>query len=89
VLAWQHALGESLPVLRGRPGVRWVRLSTDLPTSMKEIARGRLSVREYLRSLSGPVEGAIYARDDPLPGLVELPLLANTLARRLLRGDGV
>jgi predicted ATP-grasp superfamily ATP-dependent carboligase len=69
--------------------VRWSRLSTDLPTVVSEIRRGRLSVRDYLRSLRGPRERAIFARDDPLPGLLELPLLASVLARRLVRGSGV
>jgi hypothetical protein len=39
--------------------------------------------------LRGPREHAIFARDDLLPGLLELPLLASVLARRLARGSGV
>jgi predicted ATP-grasp superfamily ATP-dependent carboligase len=89
VLAWRLAQGEAVPELRGRPGVRWVRLSTDLPTSLKEIVAGRMSAVDYLRSLRGPVEGAIYARDDPLPGLLELPLLARLLAKRVARRGAV
>jgi D-aspartate ligase len=88
-LAWQLAHGEAVPASTARSGVRWSRLSTDLPTAVKEIRRGRLSVRAYLRSLRGPREHAIFARDDPLPGLLELPLLASVLARRLARGSGV
>jgi predicted ATP-grasp superfamily ATP-dependent carboligase len=88
-LAWLLARGEEVPELRAAAGARWVRLSTDLPTSLREIAQGRLSVRTYLRSLRGPVESAIFARDDPRPGLLELPLLARVLVRRLFRGDGV
>jgi D-aspartate ligase len=89
LLAWRLARGEAVPQRRALPGVRWVRLSTDLPTSLKEMLRGRLSVRDYLRSLRGPIEGAIFARDDPVPGLVELPLLAQVLVRRLARRSGV
>jgi D-aspartate ligase len=88
-LAWQLAHGEPVPASTARSGVRWSRLSTDLPTVVKEIRRGRLSVRAYVRSLRGPRERAIFARDDPLPGLLELPLLASVLARRLARGSGV
>ena len=88
-LAWRLARGESVPSSTARTGVRWSRLSTDLPTVVTEIRHGRLSVREYLRSLRGPRERAIFARDDPLPGLLELPLLASVLARRLVRGSGV
>jgi predicted ATP-grasp superfamily ATP-dependent carboligase len=88
-LAWQLAHGEAVPASTARLGVRWSRLSTDLPAVVSEIRSGRLSVRDYLRSLRGPREHAIFARDDLLPGLLELPLLASVLARRLARGSGV
>ena len=88
-LAWRHANGRAVQPARGRPGMRWVRLSTDLPTSVKEILGGRLSARAYARSLIGNVEGAIFARDDPVPGLLEAPLMVRTLVRRLARGNGV
>jgi D-aspartate ligase len=88
-LAWCLALGEPVPPSRAITGVRWLRLSTDLPTSLREVARGRLSVRGYLRSLGGPRERAIFAGDDPWPGLTEVPMLAVTLLRRLASGHGV
>jgi len=88
-LAWLLAHGEPVPAATARQGVRWSRLSTDLPTSLREITRGHLGVLEYLRSLRGPRERAIFARDDPLPGLLEFPLLASVLGRRLVRGTGV
>jgi D-aspartate ligase len=87
-LAWQLANGEDVPELHGQPGVRWVRLSTDLPTSLKQILRRRLSARAYLASLRD-TEGAIFQPDDPLPGLLEVPLLAQVLVTRLLRGEAV
>jgi hypothetical protein len=34
---------------------------------------GRLSLSEYLRSMRGPVESAIFASDDLFPGLCEIP----------------
>ncbi|HXY86791.1 MAG TPA: ATP-grasp domain-containing protein [Gaiellaceae bacterium] len=88
-LAWRHARNEPVPETVAATGVRWLRLSTDLPVSLKEIAGGRLSARAYARSLRGPRESAIFARDDPVPGLLEVPMLAGVLARRLLRGNGV
>jgi predicted ATP-grasp superfamily ATP-dependent carboligase len=86
-LLWLALRGERLPETHARPGVRWLRLSTDLPTSLKEVARARLRVRDLVFSVVRPHEGAIFTRDDPRPGLVELPLLAATLTRRL-RSDG-
>jgi predicted ATP-grasp superfamily ATP-dependent carboligase len=88
-LAWQLARGNPVKAGPARAGVRWTRLTTDLPTAAKEIRAGRLSVPDYVRSLRGPREHAIFARDDPLPGLLEVPLLAAVVARRLLRGSAV
>jgi D-aspartate ligase len=88
-LAWRLANGESVQPGAGRVGVRWMRLATDLPTALKEMRRGRLAVPAYVRSLLPPRESAIFARDDPLPGLLELPLLVSVLARRLARGGAV
>jgi predicted ATP-grasp superfamily ATP-dependent carboligase len=88
-LAWRLANGLSIPIVRARPGVRWVRLSGDVMTAVRDVAAGRLSARAYLSSLRGPVEGAIFAWDDPLPGLLEMPLLFALAGRRLARGRGV
>jgi D-aspartate ligase len=88
-LMWLAVRGEPVPPTHATPGVRWVRTSTDLPMVAREILRGRMSVRGYLRSLRGPLEGAIFAGDDPSPALLELPLLLLILVRRLIRGDAV
>jgi predicted ATP-grasp superfamily ATP-dependent carboligase len=88
-LLWLALRNEPLPPSEARTGVRWVRTTTDLPMVAKEVLGRRMSLRAYLRSLRGPVEGAIFARDDPAPGLVELPLLLSILARRVLHGDAV
>jgi D-aspartate ligase len=88
-LAWLVARGEPVPEARARAGVRWVRMSTDLPTSLKEIVGGRMSPAAYLRSLRRPREGAIFAWDDLLPGALEPPQLAALVARRLLHGSSV
>ena len=39
-LAYGFARAEPVPPATAQPGVRWLRLSTDLPTSLSEIARG-------------------------------------------------
>jgi D-aspartate ligase len=84
-LAWRLARGEPVEQTRARSGVRWTRLTTDLPTAAREMRAGRLSLADYMGSLRGPRERAIFARDDPLPGLLEVPLLASVVAGRLLR----
>src|SRR2546425_1189608 len=81
-LLWRLIHGEPVPEVRGRPGVRWVRMVTDLPAVVGEIWRGQLSPRAYLQSLRGPLEFAVFAADDPLPALVEVPLLSYLAWKR-------
>jgi len=88
-LLWLLVSGEPVPQTSARTGVGWLRLTTDTPTVLKELAARRLPLRDYLRSLRPPRERAIFAWDDPLPGLAELPLVALLLVRRLLGGEGV
>jgi D-aspartate ligase len=73
-LLWRMMVGEPVPEQTGRIGVRWVRMTTDVPAAIHEMLRGRLSLETYLRSLRGPLEFALMAADDPLPGLMDLPL---------------
>jgi predicted ATP-grasp superfamily ATP-dependent carboligase len=71
-LAWLLVRGEPVPEARGRTGEHWIRMVADLPMAIQEILRGRLSLRSYLTSLRGPLECAIFAWDDPMPGLLGL-----------------
>jgi predicted ATP-grasp superfamily ATP-dependent carboligase len=83
-LLWRLVRGEEIPVSRGRAGERWMHLSADLRVAIEEIWRGRLSLGAYLRSLVSPLESAIFAWDDPLPGLLDLPLFAIAAGKRFV-----
>jgi D-aspartate ligase len=85
-LAWGLANGSRPDEVRGRAGVRWMRALTDLPAALGQFRSGPLSLRSYLRSWRAPLEFAIWAIDDPLPSLCEIPalLLANLSIRRTL-----
>jgi predicted ATP-grasp superfamily ATP-dependent carboligase len=75
-------LGEPVSERAAVPGVRWIRLVTDLPTAAVEIAAGRLSVRDYVRSLLQSDAEAVLSRDDPLPGLAEIALVPYLAIKR-------
>jgi D-aspartate ligase len=81
-LAWQLARGEAVLEARGLPGARWVRATTDLPAALTYIRRGGLSVGGYLRSLRPPLECAVFALDDPVPALFDIPALVYRACRR-------
>jgi len=88
-LLWLLTIGEPIPETKAAVGVRWVRMSTDAPTAIREVLHGRLSLREYLRSIRPPVAPAIHASDDPLPGVLEIPLLAYLVGKRVLCGGRI
>jgi D-aspartate ligase len=75
-LLWQMMQGKPVVRQTAPAGVRWVRMSTDVPAAFHEILRGRLNLGSYFRSLRGPLQFALVAADDPLPGLMDLPIFA-------------
>jgi predicted ATP-grasp superfamily ATP-dependent carboligase len=81
-LAWRVAQGERVSEVRAPPGLRWVRMGTDLLAAAGEIWRGRLSPRAYIQSLRGPLELALFSVDDPVPALAAAPILVFRLSRR-------
>jgi D-aspartate ligase len=83
-LLWLLLQGKPLPDVRAIPGTRWIRMGADLVTVLLEVRRGRLPLRDYLRSFQGPLEWAIFAPDDPLPFFCQFPALAYLLAKRTL-----
>ena len=75
-------VGESVHSRRGRSGVRWIRLITDVPTGVLEVLKGRQSWRTYFRSLGRFDIEAAFSREDPLPGVAEVALLPYLSVRR-------
>ncbi len=81
-LLYLDQVGRSVQSCHGRAGVAWIRLLTDLPTGIMGILAGRLDWRAYLRSLRSFQVEAVFSKEDPLPGLVELALLPYLSVRR-------
>jgi predicted ATP-grasp superfamily ATP-dependent carboligase len=81
-LLFADQLGEPVAPCRARAGVRWIRLVTDLPTGALEILGGRVTWREYLRSLRSFQVESVFCREDPLPGLAELALIPYLCVKR-------
>ena len=81
-LLFADQMGDSVEPRRGRAGVSWIRLVTDLPTGILEALAGRLDWRDYLRSLKNFHVEAVFNREDPLPGLMELLLIPYLSLKR-------
>ena len=83
-MQWQLATGQTVAAGRARVGVAWMHLARDLIATLQEIKAGRISLLDYLRTLRASTEFAAFSLDDPLPGIVDFPLVvARVVTRRL------
>jgi predicted ATP-grasp superfamily ATP-dependent carboligase len=85
-LQWLATMGEPVPAVEAKPGAAWMHLSRDFVAACQEMSLGALSPGAYLKSFSDPLTFAAFAGDDPLPGAVDLPLVAWRIAGRRLSG---
>ena len=81
-LLFADQMGDAAEPQRGRAGISWIRLVTDLPTGILEVLGGRLDWRDYVRSLRSFNIEAVFKREDPLPGLMELLLIPYLSVKR-------
>jgi predicted ATP-grasp superfamily ATP-dependent carboligase len=86
LLFWRMAGGLPIEPVHARSGVRWMRASTDIPAGICEIRSGEVSLRSYLRSLVRARQSAVFAYDDPLPAVLDLPLMLRIAVARRRRG---
>jgi D-aspartate ligase len=81
-LLYLDQTGETREIPGYRKNVKWFREITDVATSASEIVRGRLKLRDYLRSLKGEKELAMFSWKDPLPFFGEFLRLPILLKQR-------
>ena len=81
-LLFRDQLGAQVGEVHARPGVRWIRLATDLPNAVRDIRAGTLPPRDFVRSLRAVDAEAVFSLRDPLPGLYELALLPYLAVKR-------
>lgn len=81
-LLFADQTGQDAKPCQGQSGRKWMRLVTDVPAALIEIARGDLGLRPYLRSLTSSDSYAVISRDDLLPSLMELAMLPYLMYKR-------
>ena len=67
--------GMPIEKCHSRPGLAWIRLSTDLPAAAIGAARGEVKIGPYLRSLLTCRQEAAFSWDDPIPGFAEAAMI--------------
>jgi D-aspartate ligase len=81
-LLYRDQVGLSVPRVRARAGVRWIRVMTDVPNAVRDVAAGSIKAQDYLKTLRGVDTEAVFSWRDPLPGLYELALLPYLAVKR-------
>jgi len=81
-LLFTDQLDGEVAIRIGKPGIRWIRLMTDLPSGMLGILQGEFRLGSYVRSLFHCDEEAVMCKDDPMPGLAELALVPHLIRTR-------
>jgi len=83
-LLYADQAGLPMEPARGKPGVGWLRLLTDLPTAAVDVAHGSLSLREYCRSICATRVESVFCWKDPLPAFAEIALLPYLVQKKYL-----
>jgi D-aspartate ligase len=81
-LLYADQVGETVETCRGRAGVGWIRMVTDVPTSIRDICAGRLTSRAYVRSLMDFKIESVFSSEDIIPSLAEVALLPYLAIKR-------
>ena len=81
-MLYTDQLGMPVTECKAKPGVAWVRTTTDLPAAMVAIFNGDTSLNGYLRSLISCDAEAVFSAGDPLPGLAEVALIPYLAIKR-------
>ena len=79
---YQDMIGEKIEDPTSLKEVKWVRLTTDLPTVFLEIIKGKMKLGDYIASMRGKKTDAVLTFDDPLPFLAEIALIPYLWVKR-------
>ena len=81
-LLYADRLGLPIEPTHAKPGLGWLRLVTDVPTAISDLAHGSLSLREYIRSMGATATESVFSWRDPLPLVAELALLPYLIVKK-------
>ena len=84
-LLYLDMLGQRVQTNGFEEGVKWFRLITDLPTSIVQMAKGRMRPGAYFSTWKGKKTFAALSWSDPLPFLSEILLTPYFLIKRSQR----
>jgi D-aspartate ligase len=81
-LQYADQMGSRTERARGRAGVGWLRLITDVPTAGADLLQGYMSLRTYFRSLSRTRVESVFCLRDPIPSIAEVVMLPYLVTKK-------
>jgi D-aspartate ligase len=81
-MLYADQLGLRVSDCKAKPGIGWVRMTTDLPAAVMAIIAGDVDLKGYVRSLRNCDVEAVFSGDDPLPGLAEILMVPYLALKR-------
>lgn len=81
-LLYADQFGERPMPARAKSGVGWLRLVTDVPTVITQVATGYLPVRDFFSSLKHAGMESVFALDDPMPSVAEIAMLPYLIFKK-------
>ena len=81
-LLYKDVTGEKIEPPTKLRNVKWVRLVTDLPTVITEILKGKMKLSDYINSMKGEKEFAVFCKNDPIPFFVEIAMIPYLWIKR-------
>jgi D-aspartate ligase len=83
-LLFADQMGETVEGCRGRSGVGWLRLITDVPTAASDLWHGYIKLNTYLQSLRRTRVESVFSLEDPLPSLAEILMLPYLITKKYI-----
>jgi D-aspartate ligase len=81
-LLYADQTGEKVDRGKGKAGVGWLRLITDLPTVAADLFSGYTNLGAYVESLNRTRVESVFCREDLLPSLAEVVLLPYLVMKK-------
>ena len=81
-ILYMDLIGKEIECQPPLKDIKWVRLITDIPTVFQEIIKGRMKIADYLASMKGSKEFAVFSLYDPLPFVAEYLMLPYLWVKR-------
>jgi D-aspartate ligase len=81
-LLFKDQTGQKVEPCRGRAGLGWIRMVTDVPSCILGFASGYLKWQDYKRSMKNFAVESVFSKEDLLPSLAEIALLPYLAVKR-------